>query len=282
MGRVFLRPASPAQFQELGVRINPFQPSRDKSREGRADGLHAQGFHAVQDVVLEGHLVLVPRVGKSAVMVDDVAHPLPGQVGGTHMERVNFLPGKPQLPPNSGADRFRCRKGQGKVDAVQGHPVYFPLPAVPCPVGRRVPVSYCVEVVVVPHRGDDLPPGGIRKAFRPADAFIFPADHAQVVGFQIVVKSAAESHSAASANGERAAGGFRFKDVAAILPGNGFQFQGSGRMFQFGNGPDDDFPGGVQFFRIQGIGRREEQTCLYEDDPDVEKGRRHIQKYGVP
>ena len=199
--------------------------------------------------MLHGDLVPVPVVVQDAVMVDKIAHPLPRQMGRTCVKFIYFLLREAQALPYADGNSFRCRQGQGHVDAVQGHPVDFPLPAFPCPVGHGIAVSDGIEVIMMAERGGNPAPGGIRNPGRPADVLVIPGNHAQSVCFEKIVKSAAKGRSAAAAYGQDPAGGLRLKNITAVFLFDGFQLEFAGDGFQGGDGPFHDGTGRLPFFR---------------------------------
>ena len=124
------------------------QRLRDLSSKGREDGGHAQPSHPLEDPVLELHLQLVPAGSQTSSKASDVAHPEPGQEGGTREVLLEVLLAQAQLAPHSAPDGLQAVEGEGKVDPIESHPVNVSLPVRPLP--PHVAVARRADILVVP------------------------------------------------------------------------------------------------------------------------------------
>ena len=239
MGVVFLRPASPPQPVKLRFRIKAEDSPGNETGKSGTNGGHAQGFHPVQDAVLQGDLFFVPAGGQGAVMIDDVPHPLPGKVCRSRIKFFYFFLRQSQLFPYPDGDSLRGNQAQRHIYAVQSHPIYFFFPAFPGPVRHRIAIGDHIEVIVVAKRGNDAARRGIRQLRRPADIFIIPGNHSQTVCLQKIIESPAEGCAAASPDIQYSAGGFRFKNIVPVFFFNNFQLQFFRGFGQGRNGPHD-------------------------------------------
>ena len=272
MGVVFLRPASPPQPVKLRFRIKAEDSPGNETGKSGTNGGHAQGFHPVQDAVLQGDLFLVPAGGQGAVMIDDVSHPLPGKMGRPRVKFFYFFFRQPQLLPDPDGDPLRGNQSQGHVDAVQSHPVYFLFPAFPGPVGHRVSIGDHIEIIVVAERRNDAARRGVRQLCRPANVLVFPGYHSQTVRFQKIIESPAKGCAAASPDRQHSSGGFRLENIISVFFFNGFQvqfFRGGG---QRRHGPHDDCAGGFPFPVFLHVFREYMQACHHQKDQNSGKG----------
>ena len=186
-----------------------------EARETLIDRGHAEGFHAVDDAVLEGDLRLVPLGCRRAVESAHVAHAHPRQVGRAGEEHADLLVGEPHPAPYAGEDGLAGDRGQRHVEAVEGHPVDLSLPFVPAPEGRGVAESADVHIEPPFERRRDLPPRCVGKAFREVEAAARPCADAVAVRRDVVVESAAEGHGAAALDEEPPLAGLHGEAVAA-------------------------------------------------------------------
>ena len=118
--------------------------------ETRQHGVHAQFAHAAQNLACQLFLARVPPLGVRTAPTFEVVHAPPGLEAGTRHEGIGFrlavvvLLRQQTLPHHVQTDNL-----QGHVDAVQGHPVDFLLPAFPRPGGHGVGEGAIVEVIAV-------------------------------------------------------------------------------------------------------------------------------------
>ena len=118
--------------------------------ETRQYGVHAQFAHTAQNLACQLFLALVPPRRVRAAPTFEVVHAPPSLEAGTRHEGIGFRLGivvllrQQTLPHHVQTDNL-----QGHVDAVQGHPVDFLLPAFPGPGGHGVGEGAIVEVIAV-------------------------------------------------------------------------------------------------------------------------------------
>ena len=124
---------------------------RDLASECGEDGQHAQGPHPGQDPVLEADLMLVPPGAQGPAPASEVAHPPPGQEGGSGEVGGEVSLTDPQLCPHPAPDLLLPSEGQGERDASERHPVNVALPVRPLPPHEAVAGG--ADILVISSRG---------------------------------------------------------------------------------------------------------------------------------
>ena len=124
--------------------------ARHHAAETWQHGVHAQFAHTAQNLACQLSLALVPPRRVRAAPTFEVVHAPPSLEAGTRHEGIGFrlavvvLLRQQTLPHHVQTDNL-----QRHIDAVQGHPVDFLLPAFPGPGGHRVGEGAIVEVIAV-------------------------------------------------------------------------------------------------------------------------------------
>ena len=114
------------------------------SRKYRFDAILT---HAIQYFLLQSFLLCVPRVRIGTAPSFQIIHGPPSQEGGAGYKAVYFFFGISQFLEHIEPDTLLPYGGQRKIDAMQGHPVYFFLPALPIPESHRIRVGAIVEII---------------------------------------------------------------------------------------------------------------------------------------
>ena len=120
---------------------------RNHSRISRKYRFDAILTHPLQYFLLQSFLLCVPRVRIGTAPSFQIIHGPPSQKGGTSYKTVYFFFGISQLLEHIEPDTLLPYSGQRKIDAMQSHPVYFFLPALPIPESHRIRVGAIVEII---------------------------------------------------------------------------------------------------------------------------------------
>ena len=114
------------------------------TRENRMD---IQLFHALDNLSLEDFLLFIPTVRIWSAPAFQVVHFPPCQECRTGYELVYILSGVTQFLHHIFPDTLVSYGSQRHIDAVQSHPVYLFLPALPSPERHGIAERAVVEVV---------------------------------------------------------------------------------------------------------------------------------------
>ena len=160
------------------------------ARVTRQYGLDVQLAHPAHDALLKGLLLAVPvfRVGASPSL--KVVHEPPSLKGGAGYESVDFVRRIAQFVEHVAPNDVRSGQRQWQVDAVERHPVYFLLPALPVPEGHRIGERAVVQVVAQVEVGlVALRSGDVGQCFGQVGVHAVPREVYVGVMLQIPVQS---------------------------------------------------------------------------------------------
>ena len=119
--------------------------------ESGEDGVHPELPFALDNLLLERFLAVYPALRQGAVYAVDVAHPVPWEMCWPGEPGAYLLVTQAVLPPDFLPDGILPGYRQGKVDALQCHPVYEPLPVFPFPPWHCVTEGAVVEEKALRH-----------------------------------------------------------------------------------------------------------------------------------
>ena len=115
----------------------------------RQHGLDVQFAHALHDFLLQRLALGIPVVGIGSAPAFQIVHQPPGLEARTGHKAVHLVLAAAQAGQHVAPHHVGPHRHQRQVDAVQGHPVDFALPAVPVPEGHRVGKGAVVQVVAI-------------------------------------------------------------------------------------------------------------------------------------
>ena len=126
---------------------------RQHAGVARQHGTDAILAHPLQDFLLQGHAVLIPLVAVGAAPTFEVVHQPPGLESRTGNEGIGLVLGIAQFQQDIAPCRVSSHQSQRQVDAVQGHPVDFLLPACPVPESHAVGMGTVIQIIAVLQQG---------------------------------------------------------------------------------------------------------------------------------
>lgn len=151
---------------------------RYHARIARHDGRHAEFGGTGEYMACHRQMRLIPAVAERTAASGEVVHIEPREVGRAGQERADGIISV-GASEQVGPDALEAFGNQRRVDAAQGHPVEFLLPAVPVPEGHGVGMSAEIEIVsdrdsrgdgLAAHYGQFAPERGLHVAPAESDA----------------------------------------------------------------------------------------------------------------
>ena len=181
------------------------------------NGLHAQFALALQNLLAQVFLALIPPFGVGAAPSLEVAHEKPCLIGRASHEAIGLGACVAHGFEHAEPHHVGPHQGQRHVDAVEGHPVDFLLPAFPRPEGHGVGKRAVVKVVA--QLGLAFAPlllGGQRQwGLRQVEPQLLPCDLLMGHVVQIPVYAGGYGQCAAALDAGLSVAASHYEDVGA-------------------------------------------------------------------
>ena len=208
---------------DLGVGEFLLEESRHMAGESLLDRGHPQQTLPVEQLLSQGRMRINPALRQRPAQPFQVLHPLPGMIGRTRQECAGVGIGQSDAQQGIVPDRFDANNAQRHVDAVHRHVVGFPFPAFPVPPRHAVAERAVVHVGDVPLR-QHLAELAVRHRLQLLLGQRHPAaapGHLLVADMlEIPVPASGQGNAAGAAHQDLRPGGFDFKDIEPVLPGD--------------------------------------------------------------